>query len=188
MEISDERLQEIIESLELARDMRKARPADADKIAIALSHKLSHDDFGCDPKACAEFLLEKVTLARNERLSEVLGTERSRQNFINKIETTPGFKFFIDISTRAIKELEFLLEYIEDDKPDEFAVEFASFTLSAIDLANAVLINGDVLPLIQRGVYASDIASALETWRSKRAIEGANESFWHAELASRRGC
>lgn len=187
MEMSDERFQEILASLDLARDIRKARPADADKIAIALSHKLSHDDFECDPKACAENLLEIVEAKIEERLSEILGIDRSEGNFTDKVESVQGFKFFLSVSIAAKNRLKELIEYIDDEEPDESAVEFASTVLGAIDKVNSVLVNGDVLPLIQRGVYASDIALALETWTSKRVEQGDSESFWHEELKSRKG-
>lgn len=187
MEISDERLHEILESIDLAKDMRNAKPEDADKIAIALSYKLSHDDFGSNPRECAKNLLEIIESKIEEKFSEVLGSDRTLANIFKNLETTPGFKFFFFASQQAKRSLQSLIEYIEEEDPDDFAVEFASTTLEAIDHANTVLVNGDVLPLIHRGVYASDIAATLETWNSKRVTEGSNESFWHTELNNRKG-
>ncbi|PCM50210.1 hypothetical protein CP335_08395 [Pseudomonas fluorescens] len=187
MEMSDERFDEIWGSIQLAQDMRKARPADYDRLAIALSVKLSHSDFALDPKDSAEHLLKIVQEKIDERLEEVLGTDRSKENFAKQLELAPGFRFFMDVALRAKRKLNDLIQYIDEDEPDDFAIEFAEFVLEAIDEFNSVIVNGDVLPLLKRGVYASDIAMALDVWANKRVDEDGNEAFWHEELEKRKG-
>ncbi|MFA1027740.1 hypothetical protein ALP10_01903 [Pseudomonas syringae pv. helianthi] len=187
MEISDERFEEVWGSIQLAQDMRKARPEDYDRLAIALSFKLSHSDFALDPKDSAEHLLKIVQEKIDERLEEILGADRSRENFAKQLELAPGFKFFMDVALRAKRKLNDLIQYIDDDESDEFAIEFAEFVLEAMDEFNSVIVNGDVLPLLKRGVYASDIARALDVWATKRGDEAGNESFWHEELEKRKG-
>lgn len=187
MQFDDERYQEIWDSIQLAKDLRKAKPKDSDKLAIALSYKLSQPLFTLDPKESAEGLLETVQAKLEERISEVCGEERSKEALALKYEELPDFKFFIDVALRAKRKLKELIEYVEEDEPDVFALELVEHVLEALDEYNSVVINGDVIPLIKRGIYSSDIARALEAWSNYRTEKGGDESFWHAELESRRG-
>ena len=89
MEISDERFEEIWGSIQLAQDMRKARPQDYDRLAIALSVKLSHSDFALDPKDSAEHLLKIV----QEKIDEI---GRRKEEIVEATEVLLKYEGYIE--------------------------------------------------------------------------------------------
>jgi hypothetical protein len=187
MEVSDEKFDEIWKSIKLAKDLRKATFEDSDKLAAALTLKLSQSSFALDPKGSAQDLLQMVQEEIEGRMSEVLGVNRSQENFAEKYETLPDFKYFVEVALRATRKLSALINYLDENEPDPEAVEFVEFVLDALDEYNSVVVNGDVVPLIKRGIYASDIAQALEVWANNRETKKDSESFWHGELETRKG-
>lgn len=187
MTTGNDRLNELIDSLRLAQDLRQAKPEDSDRVAIALSLKLNQSLFTVDIKDNARHLLDTVQAKIDERIADVCGADRSKEQIELKCAESVDFRFFVDVALRAKRKINDLIEYVTDDEPDDFALELVEFVLEALDEYNSVIVNDDVIPLIKRGVYASDIAEALKVWSASRADMGGDERFWHGELERRNG-
>ncbi|WP_082071340.1 Shedu immune nuclease family protein [Pseudomonas tussilaginis] len=187
MTADNDRFKELMDSFRLAKDLRKAKPEDSDKVALALSLKLNQSLFTLDIKDSARHLLDRVQAKIDERIAEVCGADRSKERIELKCAESVDFRFFIHVALRAKKKINDLIEYVTDDEPDDFALELVEFVLEALDEYNSVIVNDDVIPLIKRGVYASDIAEALKVWGISRTEMGGDERFWHGELESRKG-
>lgn len=187
MATSDKLIQDLLDAMELSTDLRKAQLGDVDKIDTALSFKLNHSNFDIDPKGFTEELSETIDEHIESALKEMVGNDRSQRALKEKLEASPEFKSFASKATIARRSLSKLINHIKNEQPDQDSLELAELALNTVNDVNDLLINLDVVPLIKRGIYSSDITSALKVWREKHKSEADNEGFWHSELETRKG-
>ncbi|POD68154.1 hypothetical protein BKM17_27320 [Pseudomonas syringae group genomosp. 3] len=176
-----------LDSMRLSEDLRKATPQDASKLAMALSLKLCHSNFSTDPIDTAEEMLSSLDERIARRVRELVGEKVSKEDIAKKFESDISFRRFLTCASRSRQSLTELIEYIEDDEPDSSAFDLAGQFVDAIEDFNNVVVENDVLPLIERGIYASDIAQALEVWAKNRMSRKSDERFWQEEFESRKG-
>ncbi|WP_223815895.1 Shedu immune nuclease family protein [Pseudomonas chlororaphis] len=181
------KLSDFVDSLFLSEDLRKARPHDVEKLATALSIKLSHPGFAEEPKETAEYLLCLLEEKVEQKVYEVFGGQVSNKAFSKKCSSDPVFRSFITATIRARKSLSDLIDYVDAEEPDLPALGLVGQVVEAIEDFNSVVVTDDVLPLIERGIYASDVARALEVWATSREAKKGDEGFWQEEFESRKG-
>lgn len=87
---------------------------------------------------------------------------------------------------RAIKKLK---GYLALENESRLSPEIEAAILDSLEfatLACKIRMQHDVIPLIERGLYSSDVSNALAFWRDNSATQ-LKESEWQAELAKHRG-
>lgn len=181
------KISDFVDSLFLSEDLKQAKPQDAGKLAEALSLKLSHPGFSEDPKETAEYLLYLLEDKVEQRVHEIFGDQVSDKAVSEKCSSDLSFHYFIRATNRARKSLYDLIEYVDGEKPDLAALGLVGQVVEAIEDFNNVVVTDDVLPLLERGIYASDIALALDVWTANRVLKKSDEGFWQNELENRKG-
>lgn len=86
------KLSDFVDSLFLSEDLRKARPHDVEKLATALSIKLSHPGFAEEPKETAEYLLCLLEEKVEQKVYEVFGGQVSNKAFSKNAVLTQFFE------------------------------------------------------------------------------------------------
>lgn len=181
------KISDFVDSLFLSEDLRQAKPQDVEKLATALSLKLSHPGFSEDPKETAEYLLCLLEDKVEQKVREVFGDHVSDKAVSKKCSSDPVFRNFITATNRARKSLSDLIDYVDDEEPDLSALGLVGQVVEAIEDFNNVVVTDDVLPLLERGIYASDIALALDVWATNRDSKKGDEGFWQKEFENRKG-
>lgn len=184
---SDDDWDRFFKTYSLSKDLRKASTIAREDIARALfvkfQHALNPDTLGNDLGDLKETLIEEM----RAYVAEVIGIdEPTPQQVKERRATDPEFKSYLYDTGKAIRELEKLITAAED-LDDEDAFEFATNLVDAITTANQVRARVDIVPLIDRGLYGTDLRSAVEFWdKHKDSPEGWKEQTWQNELMSRK--
>ncbi|MFK3797210.1 Shedu immune nuclease family protein [Pseudomonas sp. NPDC088444] len=188
MSIDDKLFEEVMHSLKLARDLREARTVDSNAISDALAFKLSHHfDPEGDMEESLGDLLESVKEQSKQAVQDALGESHSFELFKGELEKNPEFKKAIRNGQQAKESIEKLIEYMKENYLDNDAKEFASLCINAFTDINSMLLEQDVVPLIKRGIYSEDLASAITVWQDSATEKADDEQFWQMELSARKG-
>ncbi|WP_064117589.1 Shedu immune nuclease family protein [Pseudomonas fluorescens] len=188
MSIDEKLFEEVMHSLKLARDLREARTIDSETISDALAFKLSHHfDPEGDIKDHLSDLLESVDEQYENAIQRFLGVNHTVADFKKKIKHNPEFKKIIVSGKQARSSIEAVIEHIEENYIDDDTRAFASLCLNAFTDINSMLLEKDVVPLIKRGVYSEDLASAIQVWQDSANKKSKDENFWQQELSARKG-
>jgi ribosomal protein L17 len=188
MDSNDDIFENLMHSLDLSRDLRKARTVDFNSVSDALSFKLSRH---FNPEDDMQEELEDLILEINDHYKKVvkqtIGEKPTLEEFKKELENNQDFKKTIADAKNAQDSIENLIEYITDNHLDNDAKEFASLCISTFTNINSMLLEQDVVPLIKRGIYSEDLASAIEVWKKNVLEKAADEDFWQNELSARKG-
>lgn len=176
-----------LDAMQLSEDLRKARPQDASKIALALSLKLCHPGFASEPLETAEEMLYSLDDSVDQRVCELIGEKASKHEVSKRFDSDIYFRNFMNCVAISRRSLVQLIEYIKSNEPDSSAFDLAGQIVEVVEDFNNVVVANDVLPLIERGIYASDIALALEVWSKNRDLMKGDERFWQKEFEGRKG-
>ncbi|MEB2871280.1 Shedu immune nuclease family protein [Pseudomonas rhizosphaerae] len=188
MSIDDKLFEEVMHSLKLARDLREARTIDSNAISDALAFKLSHHfDPEGDMEESLGDLLESVKEQSKQAVQDALGESHSFELFKGELEKNPEFKKAIRNGEQAKGSIEKLIEYMKENYLDDDAKEFATLCINAFTNINSMLLEQDVVPLIKRGIYSEDLASAITVWQDSATEKADDEQFWQMELSARKG-
>ena len=179
----DRLLEETWERMGFASDLRKAIGQPRAAISDALHYKLlfrgndlasSLEQFeGEFSKAYQDTFskLELSGLSKSELYSMMLANQEDFSLLSNIHQALKKLKGYLTLHEASLTTSEVETALLD-------ALEFAT-------LACKIRMRHDVIPLIERGLYSSDIANALAFWESNSSIQ-LNESEWQAELAKHR--
>ncbi|WP_448682999.1 Shedu anti-phage system protein SduA domain-containing protein [Pseudomonas nicosulfuronedens] len=188
MSIDDELFEKIMRAAKLSRNLKSASSLDFNKISDALAMKLSYH---FDPKDDMKERLEELLESANEHFKKTVKTTLSespgRALFEKELDKNPEFASAITKGMAAKESIKKLIEYIDDYEPDYDAKEFAAHCINVFTDINSMLLEQDVIPLIKRGIYSEDIASAISVWKNNFKEKSDDEGFWQLELAARKG-
>lgn len=186
--MKDGEFEKMMHSLKLVRDLREARTIDTDEISNVLAFKLSHHfDPEGDIKEDLDSLVEGIDEHNAKVFKETFGESCTLEDFNKVLESNLVLKEVLVSAQSARKSIEKLKAYVEDNYIDDEAKEFAAICIGTFTDVNSMLLEQDVVPLIKRGVYSEDLASAIMVWKTSADDKATDENFWQLELAARKG-
>ena len=177
---------EVLETIELAQDLRRGGGKPKEKLAAALYQKLSYDHNPYDFKAALDEFHEEFEEEKSRLVAKIRTGATTREELKAALEANPGDSSFLREIHKSKIEIEEYRTNFED--LDDEAAELGEALLRWVTLSNRIRVQHDVVTLVERGIYAEDVQAALLCWEQhKNSPDGAKESFWQNELASRRG-
>ncbi|KIY40763.1 hypothetical protein TZ03_11540 [Pseudomonas sp. 10-1B] len=186
--MTDDEFEKVMHSLKLARDLRLATTTDAHQISDALAFKLSeHFDPEGDMEASLNEHLESIEEEQQRTVRSALGENPDLERLNKLFETDAEFERAIATGNDARNSINRLKEYMQENYLDDEAKEFAALCIRAFADINTMLLEKDVVPLIKRGIYSEDIASAISVWKNSFKDKESDEGFWQEELSARKG-
>jgi len=186
IQITDNFLDEILELSEISKDLKKARSASLSKIQRAIGIKLSYDHY--DSSEFYEYFDEF-----EEEMKEALGAlvtgkelkKLTKEEFKSFLEENPDDRLYMYNLSSSIKEIQEMRGLFDDSSYMDDEFELATATLKWISVLNYVRVRHDIVPLVERGLYAELITELVESWNKHKDSDKSNqESFWQGELSN----
>jgi len=199
VEISDERFAELLDVVVLADDLRQGIGKPIELILEALYIKLDYA-----PVAGIEDFLDLLKEELNEKLQALLqsvldvtevetlrdtsdpGQQAVKEKFARVVAATPKTKQLFTCIGKAKRSLGKFLEIFTASQDDE-KEELAELLLGVISDFNKLRVTHDVVPLMERGLYASQVKQARDFWirNFDDEVVSGDESAWQKELGQR---
>lgn len=200
MEPSTAELDNLLQIIVLASDLRAGEGKAGKYVEDALYTKLDYaaisgieDFFEMESEDIKERLIELIYshFSAGEIATYEGGTSTERQVLLkqakSKIDSNPLEKKAFSLSVAATRGIKKCLDNFEENSGFGDLDEFGTLLLEAVSDLNKLRVTHDVIPLLQRGLYASEVRSALEFWKNNcndPAVCRA-EGAWQKELTAR---
>lgn len=198
--ITDEDLENLLHVVMMATDLRSGAGKTNKQLEDALYTKLSFS-----PIAGMSDFFEQETTEVREQLTASITSHLSadevdivegrvpgdRKILIEKARTAinadPSKKKVVDLLLEAARSLKKCIEFYEENSGDGDLEEFGALLLEAVSDIAKVRVFHDVIPLLQRGLYATEVRQALEFWKNNSDDPKVNgkEGAWQKELTDR---
>lgn len=183
MVISEERMAEVMRIMEISGDLRKASINDEELIFAAINAILAHTPAGL------VYSLEHLSELRDmidEILEERVYKEVGQLSDISEIKErlNNNSSLVRDVSAgRVAKEsISELIAFIEEYEPDDYAKDFVNLATEVISNVNDFYISTRILPIVQRGIYSTDISNLIESMERDFVDKRNDESFWQKKF------
>jgi hypothetical protein len=180
----DRLIDEAWERMGFALDLRNAIGQPRVAISDALHYKLLFR--GVDLVSSLDQLESEFSKLHQEIFTKLglQGLSKSEQHSI-LLANQEDFSLLSNLH-RAIKKLN---GYLSLHDASRIAPEVEAALLDSLEfatLACKIRIQHDVIPLIERGLYSSELSDALDFWKTSSASQ-LKESEWQAQLSKNRG-
>jgi len=168
----------------IAKDLTKATEINKDKIGRAITTKLK---FNYYPEII-DFFYSAIDEIKEFAQSEI-ETYKNSLNFSSNKEVVEAIKGNEEL-TSLIRNSGVLIKKLEDLKDrlrlDEESLEVNELGITLLDCVTflcQIRVKNDVIPLVNRGLYADKVREAISVWRKKsESLDQGNENFWQKEL------
>lgn len=199
-ELSDEELDELLQVIILASDLRAGEGKSGKHVEDALYAKLDYaallgiNDF---LETEAEDIKEKFReliysrLTTNEIAAYESGAPAERRRLLEQakenIDSAPADLKNFSLLLVAAKSVKKCLDSFQENSGFGDFDDFGALLLAAVSDLNKLRVTHDVIPLLQRGLYASEVRKALEFWRQNcdSPTISRDEGAWQRELTNR---
>jgi|GEM_PF-2435857 len=177
-----------VRRIKLSKDLRSGASVTQEEIAQAIFAKFDHMLF---PETLLEGLEDLRTEVQEDLkacIADCVGHENWTEGELHDLrERDPDFKNYCSDALLAIRCLEALPVFVDEHGVDEDGLSFAAQVIEAVSVVNRLKARHDVVPLIFRGLYATDLRAAVDFWESNRdTAKGQQESTWQDELSKRK--
>lgn len=181
--ISEERMAEVMRILEISGDLRKASVNDEELIFAAINNLLMHS-----PGSLAysiehlselrDWIDENIEQRVNEEVSRLPDTDKIKE-YLNK---NSALVRDVSVGRLAKNSISELIEFINKSELDSDAETFAGLLTEAMSDINDFYISTRIVPMVQRGIYATSISELIESMDRNFVDKRDDESFWQRKF------
>ncbi|MFM5816863.1 Shedu immune nuclease family protein [Aeromonas dhakensis] len=180
---SEERMAEVMRILEISGDLRKASVNDEELIFAAINNLLMHS-----PGSLAysvehlselrDLIDENIEQRVNEEVLRLPDTDKIK-DYLNK---NRALIRDVSVGRTAKNSISELIDFINEYELDSDAETFAGFLTEAMSSINDFYISTRIVPMVQRGIYATSIGDLIGSMDHDFLEKRNNESFWQKKF------
>ncbi|WP_421158094.1 Shedu immune nuclease family protein [Aeromonas dhakensis] len=183
MIISEERMAEVMRIMEISGDLRKASINDEELIFAAIHDILAHTPAGL--AYSLEHLSELkdiIDKAIEEMVRKAVGQLSDISEIKERLNNNSSLVRDVSVGRVAKESISELIEFINEDEPDDYAKDFINLAIEVISNINDFYISTRILPMVQRGIYSTDISKLIGSMDRDFIDKRNDESFWQNKL------